>query len=78
MGGHSGRYEVLGPQAVYVRWMLGDGSELILLTNLSSKAQRGSLPDIDRRLWVEGSYTHEGLGPWSVAFGIRGLRGGVE
>lgn len=78
MGGHSGRYEVLGPQAVHVRWRLGDGSELILLANLSSNTLGGSLPDLGRKLWVEGSFTQEGLGPWSVAVGIRDASGGIE
>jgi len=78
VGGHSGRYEVLGPQAVHLRWTLGDGSELILLANLSPKPLERPLPDLCRKLWTEGSCWESALGPWSVAFGIRDTRSAGE
>jgi hypothetical protein len=42
LGGHAGRYEVIGPKAVRVWGTLGDGSQLSLLANLSPEPLRGS------------------------------------
>jgi malto-oligosyltrehalose trehalohydrolase len=33
----AGRYQVLGPQAVFVEWQLGDGSRLLLFANFSGQ-----------------------------------------
>ena len=52
--GHSGRYEVLGRQEVAVRWTLGDGSKLTLLTNLSASSSKISAAIEGRCLWQEG------------------------
>ena len=40
IGGHAGRYAVLGPQAVRVDWTLGDGSALTLMANFSARRSR--------------------------------------
>jgi len=70
MAGNSGCYDILGDQAVHVRWDLGDGSQLAFLTNLTANALEAPLPAIGREIWVEGSLTEKGLAPWTVAFGI--------
>ena len=40
MGGHSGRFEVLGHGALTVDWRLGDASRLVLYLNLSAAAAK--------------------------------------
>ncbi|HEV7255876.1 MAG TPA: malto-oligosyltrehalose trehalohydrolase [Mesorhizobium sp.] len=71
MGGHTGKFEVLGEGAVQVRWNMGDGSRLTLAANLSSTPLSGHAPPRGRALWSEGS-VEEGLGSWAVMWTIVG------
>jgi malto-oligosyltrehalose trehalohydrolase len=66
MGGNSGRYEVIGEQAVAVRWRMGDGARLTLLANLSARPVATTRVAQGRLLWREGAPAEGGLGPWSV------------
>ena len=70
IGGHAGRYTLLGPQAVRVDWTLGDGSVLTLLANLSAAPVASSAVE-GRVLWREGEVTPQELAPWTVVFTLR-------
>ncbi len=67
IGGHAGRYAVLGPQAVRVDWTLGDGSALTLLANLGAAPVAASAAE-GRVLWQEGTPTPREFAPWTVVF----------
>jgi malto-oligosyltrehalose trehalohydrolase len=70
--GNAGRYEVLGPAAVIVRWRTGDGRELMLAANLSANRTAGFPRVAGRILWQEG----EGIGaPWSVCWTLAQVEG---
>jgi maltooligosyltrehalose trehalohydrolase len=63
--GHSGHYEVIGSAAVRVRWSLA-GSQLWLVTNLSSETLDGiEFPD-GRVIFCEGAFEAQTAGPFSV------------
>ena len=69
MVGGTGRYDLIHPQGLRVRWKLGDGSMLTVLANLSiqNALSIGSLEG--RVLWREGaSRMDRELGPWSVVW----------
>ena len=69
MAGGTGRYDLIHPQGLRVRWKLGDGSMLTVLANLSiqNALSIGSLEG--RVLWREGaSRMDRELGPWSVVW----------
>lgn len=68
IGGHAGRYEIVGRQAVQVRWRLGDGSVLALAANLKAEHQEGFGENAGRVLWTEGSANEGRLAPWSVVW----------
>ncbi len=68
MSGHEGRYRVIGDGAVSVRWNTPSGSTLALDLNLKARPQEG-FPDA-APIWLEGSTTGGGLGPWSVRWTI--------
>ena len=54
IGGHSGRYAVLGDEAVRVEWRLGDRSMLTLRANLSDKPIPLAGAAAGRVIWQEG------------------------
>ena len=68
IGGHCGNYEVIGPTAVRITWTLVDDTKLSLLANLSPEPLEGVDVGSEAPLWLEGTVTPEGLGPWSVLF----------
>ncbi len=70
-GAHAGRFVVLGPGAVLVRWQLAQGAQLSLAANLSAVAGAGFPPAAGRLLWQEGS-AHEsgGVDPWFVRWSL--------
>jgi maltooligosyltrehalose trehalohydrolase len=70
IGGHCGRYEVLGHLAVLVEWLLGDGSLLTLVANLNAAPVEAYDPE-GRRLWLEGSVDGGRLAPWTVLFSLK-------
>jgi maltooligosyltrehalose trehalohydrolase len=69
--GNSGRYEVLGYQAVKVCWLLGDGSELSLIANLGTARLEGPIAVEGKELWRQGAASAEGIDPWTVVFSLR-------
>jgi malto-oligosyltrehalose trehalohydrolase len=74
--GNAGRYEVLGPAAVMVRWRTEDGAELMLAANLSANRTAGFPPAAGRILWQEGTVSSDGAGdPWSVRWSLARVEG---
>ena len=70
ISGHCGEYQVLGRQAVEVRWTMGDSSVLVLLANLKAEPLDQRVSPQGRRLWLEGTLDNNRLGPWSVMFSL--------
>lgn len=68
VGGHSGRFKVLGDLAIQVNWTLSDQSELVLLANLKSTPHSSSEVPAGRLLMLEGVIGGDELGPWTVAW----------
>ncbi len=66
--GGAGTYDLLGPSAINVRWILGDGARLVLMANLKGDPETGHRPDDGMPLWQEGTSGTAGLGPWSVVW----------
>jgi malto-oligosyltrehalose trehalohydrolase len=66
MGANSGCYEVLDELAVRVRWVLADGSELMLTSNLKAVPIAGIELPPGRVLWSEGLFQNGRCGPWTV------------
>jgi malto-oligosyltrehalose trehalohydrolase len=52
--GSAGRYEVMGDEAVIVRWRVGADAELTLSANLSDTPQTGFPTPSDSMIWQEG------------------------
>lgn len=68
---HGGRYELVGREAVVVRWRLGSGGELTLAANLSADTTGGFPPPEGSLLWQEGEPTSDGnFEPWSVRWTV--------
>ncbi len=66
-----GRYDVLGPGAVIVRWRLPDNNALTLAANLSHRAATGFRGLHGRVIWKEGSIAEDGRAePWSVLWSV--------
>ena len=70
VGGNAARFEVIGEEAVVVRWRLGGGEELMLAANLSATPQEGFAAAPGRILWQEGAVDGSGFGPWAVRWSI--------
>jgi maltooligosyltrehalose trehalohydrolase len=66
---HGGSYEVLGEQAVQVRWAYA-GGELVLEANLSPRTLNSRAPEASRTIWTEGDSDSGVLGPWNVRWAI--------
>jgi 1,4-alpha-glucan branching enzyme len=70
VGGHAARFEIIGDEAVCVRWRLGGGEELALAANLSATPREG-FPELSGRiLWQEGAAKDGRFGPWAVHWSI--------
>ena len=69
-----GRYQIVGPGAVVVRWSLGHaGEELVLAANLTARPQHGFPHTVGRSLWREGDGGDAGaFGPWAVRWSLEG------
>ncbi|MCZ7660864.1 MAG: malto-oligosyltrehalose trehalohydrolase [Xanthobacteraceae bacterium] len=72
LGGHAGRYEVVGPHCVAVQWTFRDGGRLDLAANLKDVAEARAPAATGRAIWSEGASDGEGLGPWSVRWSLHG------
>ena len=70
MGAHAGSYEILGREAVTVRWRTEDGDELRLDANLKA-APQGGFPDLGgREIWREGEAAGGRLDAWTVRWSV--------
>ena len=70
VGGNAARFELIGEEAVLVRWRLNGEEELVLAANLSATPREG-FPELSGRvLWQEGDATDGRFGPWSVRWSI--------
>ncbi len=67
----SGRFDILGPSAVRVQWVLGDESTLTLHANLSAAAVAGSAVGEGRKLWSVGDVSDKAFGAWSVVWTLK-------
>lgn len=64
-------FEVRGPGAVTVRWVLDGGGELGLDANLSGEACPGFPPPSGRTAWEEGGIEDGVAQPWAVRWAVR-------
>lgn len=71
MSGYNGRFELLTDKAVRVCWLMGDGSELSLIANLSDEPIEGVDVRGSDHLWLEGSASGDTLGGWSAVFYLK-------
>ena len=70
IGGNAARFEIIGEEAVLVRWRLGGGEELTLAANLSATPRDG-LPRRVRPHPLAGRRRQGGrFGPWAVRWSI--------
>ncbi len=70
IGGNAARFEIIGEEAVLVRWRLGGGEELALAANLSATPREGFPAASGRVLWQEGDVIGGRFGPWAVRWSI--------
>ena len=70
IGGDAARFELIGEEAVLVRWRLGGGEELVLAANLSATPREGFPAQSGRILWQEGVAEGGRFGPWTVRWSI--------
>ena len=70
MGPHAGSYEILGREAVTVRWRTEDGAELRLDANLKADPQGGFSDPAGREIWREGEAADGRLDPWTVRWSV--------
>ena len=70
IGGNAARFELIGEEAVLVRWRLGGGEELVLAANLSATPRDGFPAASGRILWQEGAAKGGRFGPWAVRWSI--------
>ena len=70
LGGNAARFEIIGDEAVLVRWRLGDGEDLTLAANLSATPRYGFPAASGRILWQEGAAVGGRFGPWAVRWSI--------
>ena len=71
IGAHAGSYEILGREAVTVRWRVEDGAELRLDANLKADPQDGCSQLAGREFWREGEVAGGRLDPWTVRWSVR-------
>lgn len=66
-----GTFQVLGEEAVVVRWRLGGDGELVLAANLSAGTTWGFPPPSGRLIWREGEAGEDGVfGSFAVRWSI--------
>jgi malto-oligosyltrehalose trehalohydrolase len=71
IGGHAGRYRVVGASAVEVSWALTGGGALRLQANLSAASLSGFGVAGGEVFWGEGDVSENGvLGPWAVRWSV--------
>jgi maltooligosyltrehalose trehalohydrolase len=71
IGGHAGRFQIVGPSAVEVTWAIEGRDGLRLRANLSPEAVEGFGEALPRRVWTEGEAAEQGrLGPWTVEYSV--------
>ena len=70
IGGNAARFEIIGEEAVLVRWRLGGREELALAANLSATPREGFPAASGRILWQEGAAKGGRFGPWAVRWSI--------
>jgi malto-oligosyltrehalose trehalohydrolase len=70
IGGNAARFELIGEEAVLVRWCLNGGEELVLAANLSATPREGFPATSGRILWQEGDAQGGRFGPWVVRWSI--------
>jgi maltooligosyltrehalose trehalohydrolase len=72
IAGNAGRYEMIGPSALMVRWAVGDTEQLLLLANLCHTAVEKAARAEGRLIWQEGEAASAGvLEPWTVCWWVR-------
>jgi maltooligosyltrehalose trehalohydrolase len=74
--GNSGRYTILAPGAVWIDWVLGDGSNLRLIANLSDRILPIATLSIGRPIWTdapkgEATPSDATASAWSVRWTIQ-------
>jgi malto-oligosyltrehalose trehalohydrolase len=68
----AGRYQIIGPAAVVVRWRAGVSRELTLRANLTAQHVAG-FPELPGQLlWQEGRAEGDTLSPWSLSWRLTG------
>jgi malto-oligosyltrehalose trehalohydrolase len=71
IGGHAGRYKVIGPAAVCVQWQVGAREELMLLANLCHTPLEKVRAAEARVIWKEGGGLENGvLAPWTARWSV--------
>ncbi len=70
MGAHAGSYEILGREAVTVRWRTEDGAEFRLDANLKADHQGGFSDLAGREIWREGEAAGGRFDPWTVRWSV--------
>ncbi len=70
MGGNAARFEIIGDEAVLVRWRLSGGEELTLAANLSAEPREGFPVESGRVLWREGAVNGGSFGPWALRWSL--------
>ena len=71
VAGNAARFELIGEEAVLVRWRLGGGEELVLAAaNLSATPREGFPAASGRVLWQEGAADGGRFGPWAMRWSI--------
>jgi len=71
LGGHAGRFEVVGNSAVVVTWSVGTQPKLRLQANLSGEAVPGFGAALERVIWTEGDAPAEGrFAAWTVQWSV--------
>ena len=72
VSGGTGEYKTFGYGALSVRWRLGDGSQLIVVANLSDRELESAHLGTGRVLWCEGEVEDGSgkIGPWSVLWSL--------
>ena len=71
IGGDAGRYQIIGAEAVLVRWQLQHGGELVLAANLSPASVPGFPVRSGEVIWEEGRPAEgDRCAAWSVRWSL--------
>ena len=77
IGGHAGSFDIIGENAVTVRWRTSEDTTLVLDSNLKDREQDGFANHDGRAIWLEGQAVDGALGPWTVRWTIMENRRGA-